>query len=195
MASSPLDRPVVDHWGRRVGFWLGLLLFAVILCLPTTERMRAAGRRVVRAAVERQLQVEQARQADEGAAGSVDEYLAARPVWFKQESERRARAIIPAAAVTALVACWWITVAVPLPVTKSPASVLNVKTPFVTLSTRSRLAGSSARRLMEPIRQVSGCAGMNVIVANGAEAYQDVFHLHIHLTPRRRGDGLPPGGL
>jgi histidine triad (HIT) family protein len=47
-----------------------------------------------------------------------------------------------------------------------------------------------ARRLMEPIRQVSGCSGMNIIVANGQEAYQDVFHLHIHLTPRRRGDGF-----
>ena len=47
-----------------------------------------------------------------------------------------------------------------------------------------------AKRLLEPIRQVSGCAGMNIIVANGPEAYQDVFHLHIHLTPRRRGDGF-----
>jgi histidine triad (HIT) family protein len=45
-----------------------------------------------------------------------------------------------------------------------------------------------AKRLMEPVRQVSGCAGMNIIVANGKAAYQDVFHLHIHLTPRRRGD-------
>ncbi|UCG32011.1 MAG: SLC13/DASS family transporter, partial [Phycisphaerales bacterium] len=33
------------------------------------------------------------------------------------ESRRRARAMIPAAAVTALVACWWITVAVPIPAT------------------------------------------------------------------------------
>jgi histidine triad (HIT) family protein len=47
-----------------------------------------------------------------------------------------------------------------------------------------------AKRLLEPIRQVSGCPGMNVIVANGHEAYQDVFHLHVHLTPRRRGDGF-----
>lgn len=47
-----------------------------------------------------------------------------------------------------------------------------------------------AKRLMEPLRQVSGCPGMNIIVANGKEAYQDVFHLHIHLTPRRRGDGF-----
>ncbi len=45
-----------------------------------------------------------------------------------------------------------------------------------------------ARRLMDPIRQVSGCPAMNIIVANGPEAHQDVFHLHIHLTPRRRGD-------
>lgn len=47
---------------------------------------------------------------------------------------------------------------------------------------------SVSKRLLEPIRQASGCPGMNIIVANGAEAHQDVFHLHLHLTPRRRGD-------
>ena len=31
--------------------------------------------------------------------------------------ERRARVMLAAAAVTALVACWWITVALPIPVT------------------------------------------------------------------------------
>jgi histidine triad (HIT) family protein len=30
----------------------------------------------------------------------------------------------------------------------------------------------------------------NVITSVGAEATQTVFHLHVHIVPRRRGDGL-----
>jgi histidine triad (HIT) family protein len=31
----------------------------------------------------------------------------------------------------------------------------------------------------------------NIITSVGAEATQTVFHLHIHVVPRRAGDGLP----
>jgi histidine triad (HIT) family protein len=31
---------------------------------------------------------------------------------------------------------------------------------------------------------------VNLITSSGAEATQTVFHLHIHLVPRRAGDGL-----
>lgn len=39
---------------------------------------------------------------------------------------------------------------------------------------------------------------MNLITSRGSEATQTVFHLHLHLVPRRAGDGLalpwaPPG--
>lgn len=112
-----LEPPGADGWGRRIGFWLGLILFVVILFLPTTERMRAAGRAVVRGAVQEHLQADQDRRSSGGLAVSVDEYLAERQEWFESESRRRARAILPAAAVTAMVACWWMTVAVPLPAT------------------------------------------------------------------------------
>jgi diadenosine tetraphosphate (Ap4A) HIT family hydrolase len=41
-----------------------------------------------------------------------------------------------------------------------------------------------------------GCRGVNYIVADGAEAGQEVFHVHIHVVPRYRGDGfgfrMPP---
>lgn len=33
-------------------------------------------------------------------------------------------------------------------------------------------------------------AGLNLLQANGAAAGQSVFHLHIHVLPRRTGDGL-----
>ena len=41
-----------------------------------------------------------------------------------------------------------------------------------------------------------GAKGVNYIVADGAEAGQEVFHVHIHIVPRYRGDGfgfrMPP---
>jgi histidine triad (HIT) family protein len=47
-----------------------------------------------------------------------------------------------------------------------------------------------ATRLMPVIQQVSGCADMNVVVNSGSAAGQDVFHFHVHLIPRRAGDGF-----
>ncbi len=40
------------------------------------------------------------------------------------------------------------------------------------------------------VRDVSGAEGMNIIVNSGAAAGQDIFHYHIHLIPRRAGDGF-----
>jgi histidine triad (HIT) family protein len=47
-----------------------------------------------------------------------------------------------------------------------------------------------ATRLMPVIQQVSGCHDMNVVVNSGPAAGQDVFHFHVHLIPRRAGDGF-----
>jgi histidine triad (HIT) family protein len=47
-----------------------------------------------------------------------------------------------------------------------------------------------AMRLGPIIRKVSGATGMNLIVSSGKEAGQDVYHFHIHLIPRRTGDGF-----
>ena len=55
-----------------------------------------------------------------------------------------------------------------------------------------------AMQLGPVIRKVSGAEGMNLIVSSGAAAGQDVYHFHLHLIPRRPGDGfdvpLPFGG-
>lgn len=32
--------------------------------------------------------------------------------------------------------------------------------------------------------------GVNVLHASGAEAQQSIFHFHLHLVPRKSGDGL-----
>lgn len=53
-------------------------------------------------------------------------------------------------------------------------------------------------RLAKAIR-MSGipCAGLNLLVADGEAAFQDVMHFHVHLIPRNPGDGFgltfPPG--
>jgi histidine triad (HIT) family protein len=55
-----------------------------------------------------------------------------------------------------------------------------------------------AMKLGPVIRQVSGAEGMNLVVSSGEAAGQDVYHFHVHLIPRRAGDGfdvpLPFGG-
>ena len=44
---------------------------------------------------------------------------------------------------------------------------------------------------------VEGCEGISLALADGESAGQDVPHVHLHVIPRRRGDGfgwkLPPG--
>ena len=47
-----------------------------------------------------------------------------------------------------------------------------------------------AMRLAPVIRGVSGCDGMNIVVNSGQAAGQDVFHYHVHVIPRREGDGF-----
>jgi histidine triad (HIT) family protein len=46
-----------------------------------------------------------------------------------------------------------------------------------------------AMRMQQAIRR-SGvrCEGINVFVADGEAAFQDVFHFHLHVFPRFRGD-------
>ncbi|HET9144083.1 HIT family protein [Actinophytocola sp.] len=53
--------------------------------------------------------------------------------------------------------------------------------PLVTAITMAR-AAELAKRL--------GYADCNIITNQGAVATQTVFHLHVHLVPRRAGDGL-----
>jgi histidine triad (HIT) family protein len=47
-----------------------------------------------------------------------------------------------------------------------------------------------ALRLEPAVRTVTGAQGMNMVVNSGRAAGQDVFHYHVHLIPRRMGDGF-----
>jgi len=45
-------------------------------------------------------------------------------------------------------------------------------------------------RLANAVRQVTGCDDFNIVVNSGAAAGQDEPHYHVHIIPRREGDGF-----
>lgn len=47
-----------------------------------------------------------------------------------------------------------------------------------------------ALRLGPIVRKVVGCDDLNIVVNSGEAAGQNVFHYHVHLIPRREGDGF-----
>lgn len=47
-----------------------------------------------------------------------------------------------------------------------------------------------AMELAPVVKQVAGAAGLNIVVNSGAAAGQDIFHYHVHVIPRRAGDGF-----
>lgn len=46
-------------------------------------------------------------------------------------------------------------------------------------------------RVAAAVAQATNAEGMNIIQSNGVAAGQSVFHLHIHVVPRRDGDRMP----
>ncbi|MBI3458258.1 MAG: HIT family protein [Candidatus Rokubacteria bacterium] len=47
----------------------------------------------------------------------------------------------------------------------------------------------TAKRVAVALREALKPDGLNVLQANGAAAFQSVPHFHLHLIPRRTGDG------
>lgn len=48
----------------------------------------------------------------------------------------------------------------------------------------------AAVRLVPAIQEATGVTDMNIVVNSGSAAGQTVMHYHIHLIPRREGDGF-----
>jgi sodium-dependent dicarboxylate transporter 2/3/5 len=108
-ASTNGDR----HWTARFGFWLGLALFVALLIVPPPASMRAAAR----AEFAGQLPAETAAILKASGIERAEPDSAAYQQAEEQAVENRARLMMATAAVTALVACWWISVAIPIPAT------------------------------------------------------------------------------
>jgi len=45
-------------------------------------------------------------------------------------------------------------------------------------------------QLSNAVRRVSGCEDLNIVVSSGEAAGQDEPHFHVHIIPRRVGDGF-----
>jgi len=51
---------------------------------------------------------------------------------------------------------------------------------------------AAAGRVARLLRGALGAAGVNLVHATGAAAWQSVFHFHLHVVPRYRADELRP---
>ena len=49
------------------------------------------------------------------------------------------------------------------------------------------------RRICQMYREKLGIEDVQIICSNGAVAQQDTFHFHVHILPRKVGDGLDIG--
>ncbi len=47
-----------------------------------------------------------------------------------------------------------------------------------------------AKKIAKAVKEATGCEGVNILQNNGMAAGQTVFHVHFHIIPRRKGDGV-----
>ena len=98
---------------RTVGFWLGLVLFVGLLLVPPPESMHAAARECFAEKLPADVATILTEWEQPQAVPGSEVYQQAEAAAVAG----RARIMMGAAAVTALVACWWISVAIPIPAT------------------------------------------------------------------------------
>lgn len=47
-----------------------------------------------------------------------------------------------------------------------------------------------AKKIAERVKEVTGSEGINIVQNNGEVAGQSVYHFHLHIIPRKMGDGI-----
>lgn len=106
----------------------------------------------------------------------------------KQESDCPFCAIVAGYAPATVVQDWPEAVAItPLgPVTEGHTLVIP-KAHVADFTENPETLAATAHRAAELASALGPC---NLITSKGREATQSVFHLHLHLVPRREGDGL-----
>lgn len=55
----------------------------------------------------------------------------------------------------------------------------------------SYFLADATRRVAAAVADATNAEGMNIIQSNGLAAGQSVFHLHVHVVPRKVGDRMP----
>ena len=50
-----------------------------------------------------------------------------------------------------------------------------------------------AKKMITKLTDILGCDGYNIVQNNGEAAGQTVFHFHLHMIPRYKGDGVGIG--
>lgn len=121
MTPDSIEKPSERGLKQRLGFWGGLVLFAFVVSRPQADGMFAAARAAVRAEARTRIVQRLRREGIE--RGQVefrerlDRELAALDPHVETEARRRAAAMIPTAAITVLIAVWWMTEAIPIPAT------------------------------------------------------------------------------
>ena len=48
----------------------------------------------------------------------------------------------------------------------------------------------SVKKIVKAAKEALNCDGINILQANFAASGQSVFHYHVHIVPRKEGDGL-----
>ena len=88
------------------------------------------------------------------------------------------------------------------PVTKGHALILSKKHYADLYESSDKLAAKAiilAKKMVKMMTEVLRCDGYNVFQNNGAAAGQTIFHFHVHLIPRYKGDQVgviwEPGSL
>ena len=121
MGTDSDHTPTPNGLKERIGFWGGLVLFALALCVPQQAGMVAAARHAVtveaRSEIGRLLRQRGISTKSPEYTETLERELDARQPHIEAEAARRAARMPRAAAVTLLVAVWWMTVALPIPAT------------------------------------------------------------------------------
>ncbi len=124
MSDSPAALERASGRAQRVGFWLGVALFTALLAMPTPPSMIETARRQLREpgpANSKRAAGGDARAAGPFPRSHVPTFSHTGPPGaagpHEPEVLLRARRMQRALAVTALVACWWVFVAIPIPAT------------------------------------------------------------------------------
>lgn len=80
------------------------------------------------------------------------------------------------------------------PITKGHVLIIPKKHTELLTELDDKLAGEMlvlAKKVGKALKRSKlNCRGINYILADGAEAGQDIFHVHMHVIPRYRGDGF-----